>query len=240
MVKRIEKGDKKLTDYQFFKLLKESFGYFKTKPFQDKIAQWQLDDNRKMLNRIQTFIELQYEMVFEEIAGKDNIPIESTLIKMIEDRDIIVTDELFIDLIKESPAYLQTAPFKKILADLTIKGNRKMLNRIQTALKPERRGRKATKTGGFKNSDTLRAYIKNVKLISDFKKKHSGEFPSTLNKLFKESYPASNINFVRHHSAKELAYDLTSKEMNIGKRSLHYITKHVHFGNVIIEKIRKP
>lgn len=184
--------------------------------------------------------ELEFEIAFEDIAGKDNPPVETTLLKMIDDGDISLTGELFLELVKESPGYLHTKPFQDKLASWTHEGNRKMLNRIQTVLKPERRGRKPTKTEGFKNFDTLSTYMKNVKLISDFKKEHYGKSNRTLNKLFKESHPASDIDFRLHHSPKELAYDLTSKELNISERTLRRITKYVRLMARNQEVIKKP
>jgi hypothetical protein len=115
-----------------------------------------------------------------------------------------------------------------------------MLNRIQTALKPERRGRKASKTGGFKAFEILSAYMKNDKLINDFMKEHSGKLNSIKNELFKELYPTSKIDFRLHKTSRQLAYDLTSEELKISERVLRNITKCVRFSGRIIEINKKP
>lgn len=172
--------------------------------------------------------EIEFEEAFEEIAGKDCPPVDTSYLKMIEDGDILLSDDLFLDLVKESSAYLRTRPFQDKVTQWQLEENHKMLNRIQTALKPERRGRKATKTEGFKNFEILSVYLKNVKLISDFKKEHPGRPGGILNKLFKESHPASELDFRLHRSPSELAYDLTTKELNISERTLRKIKKYVH------------
>lgn len=114
--------------------------------------------------------EIEFEEAFEKSAGKDCPPIDTTYLKMIEDGDIILSDDLFLDLVQESSAYLWTKPFQDKVTQWLLEDNRKMLGRIHTALKPERRGRKATKTEGFKSFEILSVYLKNVKMISDFKK----------------------------------------------------------------------
>ena len=184
--------------------------------------------------------ELEFELAFEEIAGKDCPPVDTIFIKMIEDGDILLTDDLFFELVKESSAYLQTTPLKDKLSIWHLENNRKMLNRIQTALKPERRGRKATKTGGFKAFEILSAYMKNVKLINDFIKEHSGKPNSIKNELFRELYQTLNIDFRLHKTSRQLAYDLTSNELNISERTLRKITMNVHFSFLNQEVIKKP
>lgn len=173
--------------------------------------------------------DIEFEEEFEKIAGHDNPPIDTTLIQMIKDGRIKLTDILFFELLKESPNYLDTKPFQVKLSQWTREGNRKKLSRIQTALKPERRGRKATKTGGFKSFDIKEAFIKNVNLINAFLTEHAGEFCSDKNAIFKALYPSTNINFCRNRSAKEIAVDLTCQEFDISERTLRKIIKYVHF-----------
>lgn len=181
--------------------------------------------------------EVEFEEEFEKIAGPDCSPIQTTLLKMIEDGNVKLTDVLFFELVKESSHYLQTKPFQDKVSSWLLKENRKMLNRIQTALKPERRGRKATKTGGFNSFKVKEVYLKNVKLINDFKEENKGKFNSEKNELFKKLYPTSNIDFSLHESSKQLAYILTSQELNISERTLRKITKYVHFVYPPVKKI---
>ncbi len=183
--------------------------------------------------------DIEFEEEFEKIAGHDNPPIDITFIQMIKDGRIRLTDALFFEHIKESSAYLSQKPFQDKVSHWIQAGDRKKLNRIQTALKTERRGRKASKTGGFKSFEIKKVFIENVKLINEFLDKHVGVFNSEKNKLFKESYPASNINFCSHKTARQLAYDLTSQELNISERTLRNITKYVHFINASQEKFKK-
>ena len=183
--------------------------------------------------------EIEFEEEFEKIAGPDNPPVEATLVQLIEDGQVKLTDILIFELVKESAAYLDTKPFQDKLSQWTREGNRRKLNRIQTALKPERRGRKASKTGGFKSFEIKKVFIENVKLINEFLDKHVGVFNSEKNKLFKELYPTSYIDFRRHKTARQLGYDLTSHQLNISERTLRNITKYVHFINTSQEKFKK-
>ena len=180
-----------------------------------------------------------YDEIFDRLAGKDNPPIEERLLDLINAGNVPLTDNLFFKLLKESHQYLQTEPFQKKLSKWTLENNQKMLNRIQTVLKPERRGRKVSITNEF---DIRDKYMKNVKLINDFKKAHPREFDYKLNEMFEKSYPDLKVDFLKHNSAKELAYDLTCNQLNISERSLRWIVKHCHPNahKIIKERIRKP
>ena len=118
---------------------------------------------------------------FDKLAKNDNPPIDERLVQIINAGDVQLTDERFFKLLKESPQYLLTETFKKKLSKWTLERNQKMLNRVQTKLKPERRGRKVSITDEF---DIKEKYMKNVKLIIDFKKAHPKVPDYRLNELF--------------------------------------------------------
>ena len=64
LITMIASGDIELTDVLFFELLKESKDYINKKPFQDKVSQWLLEKNKKMINRI-------YTVMSDEQRGSD-------------------------------------------------------------------------------------------------------------------------------------------------------------------------
>lgn len=180
-----------------------------------------------------------FDETFYKLAGKDNPPIDERLLKLINTGDVQLTDDRFFKLLKESKEYLQTEPFKEKLAQWTLENNKRMLNRIQTKLKPESRGRRVSITNEFDIKDK---YLKNVKLINDFKKAHPGAPNRKLNEMFVESYPDLKVDFMKHNSAKELAYDLTCNQLSISERSLRRIVKYCYPNahKNIKEIIRKP
>ena len=167
----------------------------------------------------------EFEKTFIELAGKDNPPIDETYLSMIEVGDVQLTDEIFFRLLRESPGYINEKPFQAMISEWHLTGNRKMLNNIQTMLKPERRGRKLAFDD---ESEVKEKYQNNIKLLSDFKKKYPDGTAWKLNKLFKEEYPELNVDFRKHRSAKELAIDLTADQLKKSEKTIRKIIKRTY------------
>lgn len=171
----------------------------------------------------------EFERAFTELAGKDNPPIDDTYLSMIESGDVQLTDELFFRLLRESPDYINKEPFQTKNSKWTLEGNTKMLNRIKTMLRPERRGRKHSSDDEF---ETKEIYLNNIKLLSDFKKKYPDNSARKLNEHFKEEYPELNVDFRKHRSAKELAFDLTADQLKKSDKTIRNIIKRPYHRNI--------
>jgi hypothetical protein len=171
--------------------------------------------------------ELEFEEAFDEIAGQDYPPIDDVFLKMIADGDVPLTDDLFFECLRESKNYLRTQPFRDKVVAWTLEGNRKMLNRIQTSLKPERRGRPPSKTGGSRKHQIAISYLKNLKLLDNFLMNHAGKSNSTKNAIFRALYPESKIDFRLHQTYQELAIILTCEQWGISERTMRKLRSTV-------------
>jgi hypothetical protein len=102
-----------------------------------------------------------------------------------------------------------------------------MLNRIQTSLKPERRGRPPSKTGGSRKHQIAISYLKNLKLLDNFLMNHAGKSNSTKNAIFRALYPESKIDFRLHQTYQELAIILTCEQWGISERTMRKLRSTV-------------
>ncbi|MBN1664007.1 MAG: hypothetical protein JW943_10445 [Deltaproteobacteria bacterium] len=161
-----------------------------------------------------------YEDTFVSLAGKDNPPVDEELIEEIKAGEVELTDKLFLKLLKISSAYLRAEPFKDKYIEWTIEQNLKMLKNIQTAISPERRGRKA-----LDDEQILEKYNGNIKLLEQFKKENQGKSNHALNESFRTHYPEYQLNFRRHRTEKALAIDLTIYQTGISERKLRDLMK---------------
>ncbi|MGV8081924.1 MAG: hypothetical protein AB2L22_17890 [Syntrophales bacterium] len=177
--------------------------------------------------------EQKFAKTFEAVAGTDMPPtnrdIEDILSGVKE-----LPDDLFFKLISDSPLYLSPqyqgkACFQDKVCGWIIEGRWNMVERLKATLEPERRGRKAEKSGGFKSLEIAETYWRYVFEIQEFLAEHEEKNKAEKKLLWKKCHPDDPAvpDFLRHHTAEELAIDPTCLRHDIKERLLRNIIKHV-------------
>ena len=157
-------------------------------------------------------------------------PIDDTLIERIESGELDFTDKLFFLLIKETPLYLWHCIFQKRIAQwryclenpafsaVEQKAAKKNLLQIGRTLALEHKGRPQI----IPDIAIHHQYKKAIEEIDKFLQEHKNETPHDLWRSFQFAYPDNSkyVDFKRHRTTGEIAFDLIAKKYQISPRSL--------------------
>lgn len=164
-------------------------------------------------------------------------PIDDSILEHIESEDLVLTDQLFFKLIKETPLYLGFLPFQNRIAqwqyclnnplysDVEQREAKKKLLQIGRTLAYEHKGRPEK----IPNIGIHHQYKIVVKEIDKFLQEHKNEKLHERWKNFQSTYPESSkyVDIKRHRTAKEIAFHFIVKKYHISTRSLRTLISNL-------------